>query len=89
MKKEELSKLKLNELKDLAKEKDLKVTGLKKDEIIQRSLGQGMFMRIQKYKMLNKKNPFKLIISSLEPGNINNNEKEKKISQTNSFKKKI
>lgn len=34
MKKEELSKLKLNELKDLAKEKDLKVTGLKKDEII-------------------------------------------------------
>ena len=70
------------------KEEKTIISDLKKDEIIQRSLGQGMFMRIQKYKMLNKKNPFKLIISSLEPGNINYNEKEKKISQTNSFKKK-
>ena len=34
MNKLELSKLKLNELKDLAKQKDLKITGLKKDEII-------------------------------------------------------
>ena len=31
---EELSKLKINELKELAKERDIKVTGLKKDEII-------------------------------------------------------
>ena len=35
MNKEELSNLKLNELKDLAKAKDLKVSGLKKDEIIE------------------------------------------------------
>ena len=34
MKKEELEKLKLNELKALAKEKDLKTNGLKKDQII-------------------------------------------------------
>ena len=35
MTKEELEKLKLNELKQLAKEKDIKVTGLKKEEIIE------------------------------------------------------
>ena len=35
MNKEELLKLKLSELKELAKEKELKVTGLKKDEIIE------------------------------------------------------
>ena len=35
MTKEELEKLKLNELKQLAKENDIKVTGLKKEEIIE------------------------------------------------------
>ena len=35
MDKEALSKLKLSELKELAKEKDIKVNGLKKDEIIE------------------------------------------------------
>ena len=35
MNKEELLKLKLNELKELAKEKEIKVTGLKKDEIVE------------------------------------------------------
>ena len=35
MNKEELNALKLNELKELAKEKQIKVTGLKKDEIIE------------------------------------------------------
>ena len=35
MKKEELQELKLNELKQLAKEKELKVTGLKKEELIE------------------------------------------------------
>lgn len=34
MNKEELEKLKLSELKDLAKEKQIKITGLKKEEII-------------------------------------------------------
>ena len=38
MEKEALSKLKLDELKQLAKEKDIKVTGLKKDEIIEELL---------------------------------------------------
>ena len=35
MNKEELTKLKLSELKELAKQKDIKVTGLKKDEIVE------------------------------------------------------
>ena len=34
MNKEELSALKLSELKQLAKEKEIKVNGLKKDEIV-------------------------------------------------------
>ncbi|MBR4471317.1 MAG: transcription termination factor Rho [Erysipelotrichaceae bacterium] len=34
MEKEELEKLKLSELKDLAKEKQIKITGLKKEEIV-------------------------------------------------------
>ena len=34
MKREELQELKLNELKQLAKEKELKVAGLKKEELI-------------------------------------------------------
>ena len=35
MNKEELTKLKLSELKELAKQKEIKVTGLKKDEIVE------------------------------------------------------
>ena len=34
MNREELEELKLNDLKKLAKEKEIKVTGLKKEEII-------------------------------------------------------
>ena len=34
MKKEELMKLKVSELKEIAKEKNIDITGLKKDEII-------------------------------------------------------
>ena len=34
MNKEELEKLKLSELKELAKENDLKISGLKKEEIV-------------------------------------------------------
>ena len=34
MTKEELGKLKLNELKELAKSEDVKISGLKKDDII-------------------------------------------------------
>ena len=46
------------------------ISDLKKDEMIQRSNGQGMHMRIQGYRTLNKKQPFKLILSKLEPGKI-------------------
>ena len=46
------------------------ISDLKKDEIIQRSSGQGMHMRIQGYRTLNKREPFKLILSKLEAGKI-------------------
>ena len=36
MKKEELIKLKVSELKEIAKEKNIDITGLKKDEIIEK-----------------------------------------------------
>ncbi len=46
------------------------ISDLKKDEMIQRSSGQGMHMRIQDYRTLNKREPFKLILSKLEAGKI-------------------
>ena len=46
------------------------ISDLKKDEMIQRSSGQGMHMRIQDYRTLNKREPFKLILSKLETGKI-------------------
>ena len=42
------------------------ISELNKDEMIQRSNGNGMFMKIQKYKKLYKYHPFKLIISNLD-----------------------
>jgi hypothetical protein len=42
------------------------ISELNKDEMIQRSNGNGMFMKIQKYKQLYKYHPFKLIISNLD-----------------------
>ena len=52
------------------------LSDLKKDEMIKRSPGQGIFMRIQTYRSLNKKRPFKLILSSLEAGKYNFNDNE-------------
>ena len=46
------------------------ISDLKKDEMIQRSSGQGMHMRVQDYRTLNKREPFKLILSKLEAGKI-------------------
>ena len=64
------------------------ISELKKDEIIQRSPGQGIFMRIQQYKTLTKNIPFKLILSNLEYGKVNldNDDNKKQISKTPSFK---
>ena len=64
------------------------ISELKKDEIIQRSPGQGIFMRIQQYKTLTKNIPFKLILSNLEYGKVNldNDDYKKQISKTPSFK---
>ena len=57
------------------------ISDMNKDEIIHRSAGKGMFLRIQKYNKLNRKRPFKLIIN---PFNNQNNEryikKDKKIN---------
>ena len=46
---------------------------LKRDELIKRSPGQGMFMRIQSYRNLNKKKPFKLILNNLDQENYYSN----------------
>lgn len=48
------------------------MSDLKKKEMIQRSLGNGMFFRIQKYHRMNKKKPFKLIYIN---NSYNNNER--------------
>ena len=62
------------------------ISDMNKDEIIHRSAGKGMFLRIQKYNKLNRKKPFKLIINSF---NNQNNErfikKNKKIINENRF----
>jgi hypothetical protein len=59
------------------------ISELNKDEMIQRSSGNGIFMKIQKYKKLYRYHPFKLIINNLDKckeiintSNINNNKKE-------------
>jgi hypothetical protein len=66
------------------------ISELKKDEIIQRSLGQGIFMRLQQYKTLTKNTPFKSILSNLklEKTNLEIDENKKSISLTPSFKRK-
>ncbi len=66
------------------------ISELKKDEIIQRSLGQGIFMRLQQYKTLTKNTPFKSILSNLklEKINLEIDENKKSISLTPSFKRK-
>ena len=66
------------------------ISELKKDEIIQRSLGQGIFMRLQQYKTLTKNTPFKLILSNLkaEKINLDIDDNKKAISLTPSLKRK-
>ncbi len=60
------------------------LSNLKKDELIKRSPGQGMFMRIQSYRNLNKKKPFKLILNNLNQGkNYSNYENKHYITDNN------
>lgn len=61
------------------------ISDLKKDEMIQRSPGQGIFMRLQNYRTLDRKEPFKLILSDLEPGKIID-KSENEHFKTNGFK---
>ena len=77
------------------------ISDMNKDEIIHRSAGKGMFLRIQKYNKLNRKKPFKLIINPFNQNNneryikknkINNNENrflEKEINEYNIIDKNI
>ena len=64
------------------------LSDLKKDQIIKRSPGQGIFMRIQTYKHLNKRIPFQLVLSSLSAGKYNeNNNNNDDDDLENNFKK--
>jgi hypothetical protein len=62
------------------------LSDLKKDEMIKRSPGQGIFMRIQTYRSLNKKRPFKLVLSSLEAGKYNFTDNENNNNTENNNK---
>ena len=42
------------------------ISDMNKDEIIHRSAGQGMFLRIQKYKKLNRNRPFQIFFNHTE-----------------------
>ena len=62
------------------------ISDLNKDEMIHRSLGQGMFYRILKYHQLNRKKPYKIIYSV----DYNNNDKYiKKFKNNKKSSKKI
>ena len=61
------------------------ISDLNKDEMIHRSLGQGMFYRIQKYHQLNRKKPYKIIYSV----DYNNNDKYIKKFKNKKNSKKI
>lgn len=68
MKKEELEKLKLAELRDLAKEKDIKTFGLKKDEIILKLFEAEAEKVEEENKPQDTGMPFKGILVVLEDG---------------------
>jgi hypothetical protein len=60
------------------------LSDLKRDDIINRSAGKGIFFRILKYKNMRKKKPFKLIFRSVD---YNNNERFiKKINRNKEIK---
>ena len=61
------------------------ISDLNRDEMIHRSLGQGMFYRIQKYHQLNRKKPYKIIYSV----DYNNNDKYIKKFKNKKNSKKI
>ena len=62
------------------------ISDLNKDEMIHRSLGQGMFYRILKYHQLNRKKPYKIIYTV----DYNNNDKYiKKFKNNKKSSKKI
>ena len=62
------------------------ISDLNKDEMIHRSLGQGMFYRIQKYHELSRKKPYKIIYTV----DYNNNDKYiKKFKHNKKNSKKI
>ena len=63
------------------------LSNLKRDELIKRSPGKGMFIRILSYRNLNKKKPFKLILSNLNQENYYSNYENKHYITDNNIEK--
>ena len=68
MSKEELKDLKLNDLKQLAKEKDIKVTGLKKEEIIEELLKSETESEVKVFPKKEETNPVSGVLTVMEDG---------------------
>ena len=68
MSKEELKELKLNDLKQLAKEKDIKVTGLKKEEIIEELLKSDTESEVKVFPKKEETNPVSGVLTVMEDG---------------------
>ena len=68
MSKEELKDLKLNDLKQLAKEKDIKVTGLKKEEIIEELLKNETESEVKVFLKKDETNPVSGVLTVMEDG---------------------
>ena len=68
MSKEELKDLKLNDLKQLAKEKDIKVTGLKKEEIIEELLKSETESEVKVFPKKDETNPVSGVLTVMEDG---------------------
>ena len=68
MSKEELKELKLNDLKQLAKEKDIKVTGLKKEEIIEELLKIETESEVKVFPKKEETNPVSGVLTVMEDG---------------------
>ena len=68
MSKEELKDLKLNDLKQLAKEKDIKVAGLKKEEIIEELLKSETESEVKVFPKKEETNPVSGVLTVMEDG---------------------
>lgn len=68
MNKEELLQMKLSELKELAKEKEIKITGLKKDEIIEKLIASEPVREVRVIEKKDEAIPIEGILTVMEDG---------------------